>query len=407
MLWTPADDPRAFMDVYPVGVNTNLYMPWHPMAKARLPVDLFVATMPHGAREASALASTRNRRIPGLARCESGIHPAKGNMTEYVGTVNKSDASGEMFAGASLGIHHVFLSEADRDATVDLFWRPHLSSSALRGMFDRTRVIPNGVDLRAVEPSTLDRGRSVGSFYAVKDAKGTPKLLALYAQMFRAGQVDRVTVTQGADVDITPYTGGVAMDHHPLCGRSDYLQHASMTACAVWNSDGESSPIAPVEAAAAGCVPIFPNRPWFTQWDTGAWPLVYDSLDEVPGIVAMVLRNRDAWSERSIAWARRYDGAIHGRAFMEHCANVATGHDLVARMSDEEFDRFMGGRYGGALRELFAREAPVEWADVLTVPPPWAAGNALITPADTVSMIRRAFPAWKDDMNSPIPRWTP
>lgn len=407
-----AEDRMTGDGVYPISSNMGHFDPWVWWNKSCIPVDVATGAVQHSPRDFSLRVSAKKRLLPSVSRFEAGYDPKIGNVVDYYGSVNRTAFSGEMVAASSLGGYHVFLSEKDRDIVERLFWRPYLSHAMLKELMSRSKIIHNGVDLSYVRDSmgdvTIeDRIGRVGSFYAIKSGKGVEQVLGVYADMLRAKMIKKVVVTHSnAPVDIQSIAAipDGFLEYHPLCKRAEYLGIAQTAAVAVWNSSGESSPIAPVETAYMGVVPVLPNREWFTSWDGGRWPLVYDILDEVPGIIQFIMNNLAEWSAKAKAWAEGRDGAVFGKMFVDHLQGIAKKHSTYATMSPDRFEKFCDGDYVKAIRALFSEKDVVQWSDVRRIQLPGSRFGLLAFPMDIPAIVGRVT-GWEDDLSSPYPIW--
>jgi len=397
---------------YPVSRVLAPFDVWAWWKRSCVPIEAVIGGLPHWARDPAIRSSSKDRFIPPIIRYESSYAPNKGNTWEYCTSVNKSAFSGEIIAGASTASHHMFISRTQLDAVRDLFWTPNLSASIVKRMLARSVVIPNGISVDRIlaqgPPKPEERSGRVGSFYRPTPAKGVPDVLVMYSDMARAGQLRKIVVTDPGSADLSGWLTAPQemVEHHQRSGPDDFYRLAHTCAVAVWNSVGEGSPVAPAEAAAAGCVPIFPRRPWFMGWEGSDWPLVYSSLLEVPGIIAAVSSNLEEWTARARAWAlAKFDGVKRGNESVDFFENVANQYSRFSLMSNEEFGNFCDGAYMIDVGRLFSKGDVVTWENFRKIPLPGTRHGLIVIPADISSIIKRAFPNWTEDISVPYPVW--
>lgn len=380
-----------------------------------IPLDIVTAEAPFIARHISLLLSHRSRLMPGCVRHESGYGP-RGNIVEQWGAPGSNEFVRDAMVAAGLGIWHVFLSEDNMKNYSALFFRGVLSASMVRKMTERSAVFRNGVDLSLAgeisESMDDNRGRAIGSFYRLSENKGTYEVLALYQKMAMAGQIDRATITwaKGESLEDGLPADNKSIpdqfDFHPNCSRREYLEKASAVACAVFNSVNESSPICPVECAAVGCVPILPNRGWVKSMAPGL-PLVYDSFDEVPGMITYAIEHQDELRPKAVEYAtKHYDVNALGPAYTGHLKDIAAGQNRVERMvADGGFDEFCEGKYVSRLDEMVGDRKEVTWKEVIShvgIPRSRFGGPALLTHNDLPALMAHRY-GFRDDLSGPLP----
>lgn len=328
-----------------------------------IPIDAVIGYMPHVVRRASVLMSFRTRRIPGVVRHETG-YSDKGNVMELWGQVHRNGLYNEDMLAASLGCWHVFTSPASQTHYLNAFIRPYLKPSAVMEVMGRSSAVANPIDVDRIIGMVGEagaRGRVVGSFLRPTAAKGVPELLEFYSALKIAGRVDDVIVTwnypQPCEIEI--------FESHPLCGRDEWIRHAGRCAAAVFNSHAEGSPVCMIEAMAAGCIPIIPNREWAQQLPFFAsWPWKYDSLDEVEAMLVRLWPVQAQWAAKSQQIARAgFDSRTLGSRLLDAFEAPARACNPFEMKSNDELAAWSdGSKIADSLRAAFATKS--KWDEI-------------------------------------------
>ena len=388
----------------------------HIYNKHSLPVSAVTGGTPFHVRRHAIQLSYPGRVVPGIVRHESS-YTTSGNAVEPWGRPagRYKDYMAEVMLGSSLNTHHVFLSKHDQKNYTDLFLRKNLSASALRRFLDRSTVLRNGIDLEfvhgAVGAPSWPRGRSVGSFYRLDANKGTKEVLELYQKMSIAGQVDKVVVTwahAGELAEGLPQNNKTVPDtweFYPESDRATWLRKASKVSVAIFNSKSESSPVCPIEAAAVGCVPILPKRPWVEDMIPG-WDLTYARLEDAHALVLKVLEDPETYGRKALEYAQKYDIKVLGAQYMGYVQDLAEGYDRIALMSDDDFSKFCtDSAIVRAVDDLVRGKDQVTWEEVLdkVVLPRGKLGDPMVlSHYDLPSLITRRT-GFVDDTESSLP----
>lgn len=417
MAWVliPASNMRLWTlpDVGGIDGAIDLF---HSRHRTALPIDAVIGGNSFYARRPSVYLSFANRKVPGLARHESSYGPL-GNAVESWGRPGKDQYMLDTMLASSLGIDHVFLNVSSKQCFFDLFFKNSLSPSMLRRLELRTTVLRNGIDtvlidkwIEAEGGLKTDRGKSAGSFYALNANKGTADVLALYQKMAVAGQLDRVVVTWAA---ATPLEEGLPPENksvpsqfefQPRCSRNLYLKKAMTVAAAIFNSRNEGGPIAPVEAAFVGCIPIVPNRPWVKAMPPG-WPFVYDTMDQAHSMLITAIEQQDKYRPLVREYAREhYSASVLGPAFMSIVREQVLKESRIRKMTDEEFLEWnKNSPFAQALLELAANKSVLTWAEATSIArPATALGDPLISSYDLPTFVER-LTGMKDDLQHALP----
>ena len=391
-----------------------------PNGKA-LPLDAVLGQTSHLTQRLSVLLSQRTRIVPGFVRHENAYGPS-GVVVGNWGKPVSDPLIRDLVGAASVGIWHIFLSEDNRKNYVSAYLRASLSPASLQRVVSRTTVVRNGLDFETIDRWAEEagglkfsgRGRSVGSFYRPSALKGTEDTVLLYNEMLIANQVERAVVTWAGDEELSAVFGKSAphsaIEFYPRSSREGWMKQAAGVAVAIFNSKNESSPICPLEAAAMGCIPLLPDRPWV--WGMAKqWPLMYSSMDDAHRMVLYVLENPEMHARMAHAYVREnYDVRNLGSEMIDYIDSVIRENVSLAGLSEDEFAGWCAGsNIVKKMGALVGTSAEVAWSKVVKggFVPRDPFGNPLVVAHhDLPILLRRKF-GYVDDLSGPVPVFRP
>lgn len=379
-----------------------------------LPLDAVVtAGSPGRAMGLSLNFSTGFREVPGICRHESSVS-AQG-VSEPWGAFKPAWRT-RLMAATSMPIWHAFLTTEQKALWVKHVLAPNLSPAAREIVLEHSEICKNGLDVDEIDAiiggMTWDRGRSVGVFTRVDAYKGTKESWELAGRLAATGRIDRINITTQHPSKGDPYPGEMPciVDYRDSCSREDYLKTAARTAVAIVSSREGTSPIADVECALAGCVPLLPDREWIrVTWGVHGYRWIYPNHEVAAGMALKILDSNGAEGRYAREFAiKHFDQAAcvdHFMGFVRRAADQACKVPLDAALAAERFP--LGTPVRDSLEAIVAG-GTASWESIrdgLYIPRDNFGVETIVSKNDVPELLWQLF-NMRDDVNSAIPAFT-
>jgi hypothetical protein len=125
-------------------------------------------------------------------------------------------------------------------------------------------------------------------------------IMDMYEHVFSLGADVEIVMTSPSEIKIPVKTyakgKGKGKDGQPLfrminkCGREQFIEEASKASVCVVASEYEAYPVGFAQIAGAGCLTLFPDRPWARSMMPDTYPWFYKTEAEALALVTRALR---------------------------------------------------------------------------------------------------------------------